>query len=120
MKRRHFDLKDIERYMQNKEYPSEIKDWGQTSNFRRACKNFSIANGELTYKNKRVVILEKKREMEIIRDIHQGVGESEAMASHHGRSCTYDKVAVRFFGTLFAKMWLIPSNLVNAVKSKAI
>ena len=69
MKRRHFDLKDIERYMRNKEYPSEIKDWGQKSKFRRACRNVSIANRELIYKNKRVVILEKKRQMEIIRGL---------------------------------------------------
>ena len=63
IKRRHFELKHIETHVRTKElkeYPSEIKDWGQKSNFRRACKKFSIVNGEFAYDNKRVVIIEKK------------------------------------------------------------
>ena len=47
LKRKRQAWKDIERYMRNKEYPSEIKNWGKKSNFRRACKNFFIANLEV-------------------------------------------------------------------------
>ena len=38
--------------------------------------------------------------MEIIRDVHQGTGDSEhstATASHRGKNTTYDMVAQRFF-----------------------
>ena len=38
----------------------------------------------------------KKRQMEIIKDVHRGIGDSEqskAMASHRGKNTTYDKIA---------------------------
>ena len=71
--RKHFDLKDIEVYVRNHEYPLNLPRKGK-SNFRRACEKFSISNGEFVYKNKRLVIIEKGRQMEIIKDIHEGFG----------------------------------------------
>ena len=38
--------------------------------------------------------------MEIIRDVHSGIGNSEhskAMASHRDKNSTYEKIAQRFF-----------------------
>ena len=51
------------------------------------------------YKEKRVVVLEKQRQLEIIKDVHEGIGESshsKAMSSHHGRDSTYSKIGARF------------------------
>ena len=76
--RHHYKLEDIERFVRTNQYPFEIDDWGKRSNFRRACKKFSIVNGIFMYKIKRVVIMERKRQLEIIKDIHEGLGESEA------------------------------------------
>ena len=40
--------------------------------FHLACKRFSIVNGQLIYKKDRRVIVEKNRQLEIIKDIHEG------------------------------------------------
>ena len=82
-------------------YPEDAKgDKGKKRNFRRACKNFSIANGQLMYKKSRLVIKSKDEQRQIIDDIHKGLGENpkaKAMASHRGRDTTYQKVSERFF-----------------------
>ena len=68
-------------------YPEDLKPWGEKSNFKRACKNYSIKDGQFVYKEKRVVVLENQRQSEIIEDVHQGIGESshsKAMSSHYG------------------------------------
>ena len=39
--RKHFDLKDIEVYARNHEYPLNLPRKGK-SNFRRACEKFTI------------------------------------------------------------------------------
>ena len=72
--RKHFELEDIEA----RNLPPSGK-----SNFRRACQNVSIENGEFVYKKKRLVIIKKRRQQEIIKDIHEGIGttsHSKAMA----------------------------------------
>ena len=47
------DLKAAEEFLRNKTYPKGIlKDKAKKSNFRKACNNFSIVNGDLTYKEK--------------------------------------------------------------------
>ena len=45
MQRKHFELTDILDYIRTKEYPFEVKQKGDQSNFRRACKKFRIENG---------------------------------------------------------------------------
>ena len=47
-----------------------------------------------------MVVNDKERQMEIIRDVHRGIGDfehSKAMASYRGKNTTYDKIAQRFF-----------------------
>ena len=41
----------------------------------------------------------KERQMEIIRDVHRGIGDSEHSKehSHRGKSTTYDKIAQKCF-----------------------
>ena len=98
--RKHFELEDVEVFIRFNEVPKSITDWGVRSNFKRACKNFSVENGQFLYKNKSVVIMEKHRKLERIKDIHEGIGRSthfKAMASHKGRDSTYSKILERFF-----------------------
>ena len=75
------------------------RDYGSKSNFRRATKRYEVKDGQLFYK-KRLVMKYKERQMEIIRDMHRGIGDSEhskAIASNTGKNTTYDKIAQRFF-----------------------
>ena len=67
----HVDIKKIENYVRTKCYPAEIKgDKGKKCNFRRACKKFSIINGQLMYMEKRLVIRSPEEKHKIINDIH--------------------------------------------------
>ena len=69
------------------------------SNFRRATKRYSFRDGHLFYEQ-RIVIKDRNRQIEIIRDVHSGIGNSkhsQAMASHRGKNSTYEKIAQRFF-----------------------
>ena len=68
--RGHVDLNSIENYVSDKTYPEKLKDKGRKANFRKACKNLTIADGNLTYKGKRRVIFEESRKQSIIHDIH--------------------------------------------------
>ena len=54
MGREHFDLKGIEIFLRQMKYPEDLKTWGEKSNFKRACKNYSIKDGQFVYKEKRV------------------------------------------------------------------
>ena len=54
----------------------------------------------MLYKNKRLVVNEKHKQIEIIQDIHCGIGQSEhakAMASHLDKNSTYKKISQRFY-----------------------
>ena len=93
--RNHFELQEIENFLRNKEYPNKIdkKDFGSKSNFRRAAKKFVI-------KENKLVIKDRSRQLEIVRDVHQGLGDSEhakALSSHRGKNSTYEKISARFF-----------------------
>ena len=95
------DLKAVEEFLRNKTYPKGIlKDKGKKSNFRKACKNFSIVDGDLMYKEKRRVVFEVERRTAIIHDVHEGIGDSsmaKTLAAHRGRESTYQKVSKGFF-----------------------
>ena len=97
----HVNLKVVEEFLRRKIYPKEIaKDKGKKENFRRTCKNFSIKDGELFYKKSRKVIFYEQQKIEIVHDIHEGIGEnarSKTMASHRGRESTYQKLSERCF-----------------------
>ena len=107
--RKHFELENIEVFIRFNEVPKSITDWGVRSNFKkRACKNLSIENGQFLHRSKRVVIMEKHRQLEIIKDIHEGIGKSthsKAMASQKGRDSTENrKYQSASFGTRFTMM----------------
>ena len=76
--RNHFELQEMEDFIRNKEYPNRIdkKDFGSKSNFRRAANKFSIKDSHLLKENK-LVIKDRSRQLEIVRDVHQGLGDSE-------------------------------------------
>ena len=97
----HVDLKAVEEFLRNKTYPKGIlKDKGKKSNFRKACKNFSIVNGNIMYKEKQRAVFEVQRRTVIIHDVHEGIGENstaKALAAHRGRQSTYQKNYKRFF-----------------------
>ena len=100
-KRKHFLFEETEEYLRNKVYPSNIaaKDYGSKSNFRRTTRKCSFKDGHLFYK-KHIVIKDRNRQMEIIRDVHPGIENPEhfkAMASHRSKNSTYQKIAQSFF-----------------------
>ena len=95
----HVDFDAIEKYLREKTFPCEVGDKGKKSNFRKACKEFSIVDGQLMYKDSRVVISSKKAQQAIIHDIHVGLGEdskAKAMSAHRGRDSTHQKIVIYF------------------------
>ena len=104
-KRKHFLFEDIEEYLRNKVYPSNIaaKDYGSKSNFRRATRIYSFKDGDLFYK-KHIAVKDRNCQMEIIRDVHSGIRNSEhskAMASHRGKNSKYEKLTKIFLVQYF-------------------
>ena len=97
----HVDFNDIMNFLRDHRYPELIqKDKGKKANFRKACKHFTLENGQMLYKRKRLVISSREEQLCIIKDVHAGLGEdphSKALASHRGRDSTYEKIAARFF-----------------------
>ena len=51
----HVDFDAISTYLREKTFPCEVGDKGKKANFRKACKEFSLVNGQLMYANSRVV-----------------------------------------------------------------
>ena len=122
-KRNYFELVDIESFLRLNEYPKTIKEQGARSNFKRASKNFSIENGKFFYKRQRVVIMAKQRQLEIFKDVHEGVGlstHSKAMASHRCRDSTYSKFQNASFGIQFTKMLKLTLSSVKIARNKVI
>ena len=73
----HRNLKAVEEFLKNKTYPKGIsKDKGKKSNITKACKNFSIVNGDLIYKEKRRVAFEVQRRSTIIHNVHKEIGDN--------------------------------------------
>ena len=63
--RYHVSFDVIEKYLRESSYPSEITatgdNKGKKANFRKACKPFSIINGQLMYNKTRLVISSKEK-----------------------------------------------------------
>ena len=97
----HVDFDAIALYLREKTFPCEVAgDKEKKANFRKDCKAFSIVNGQLMYKDSRLVISSKEAQQTIIHDIHVGLGEdskAKAMAGHRGRDSTHQKIVNRFF-----------------------
>ena len=77
-----------------------VGDKGKKRNLRRTSKNFTFVGENLMYKGTRLVIKSSQEKQQIIKDIHEGIGDhskAKAMASHRGRDTTYQKISERFF-----------------------
>ena len=66
----------MENYLRHQKFPDGISTKGDKANFRRAYKKFSVANGQLMYKGNRLVVTDKQRRIDIIHDVHQGLGNN--------------------------------------------
>ena len=96
----HIDLTLVENYLRHQKFPDCISTKGDKANFRRACKKFSVANGQLLYNGNILVVTDKQRRVDLIHYVHQGLGssvEAVAMSSHLGRTSTYHKASSRFY-----------------------
>ena len=95
----HVNFEEIERYLRYKNYPANVQSKGEKANFRRACKKYSLENEQLL-KGGGKVRISKERRLEIICDVHEGLGESakaKALSSHKGQKLTIEKISKRFF-----------------------
>lgn len=70
----HFEFEDIETFLRLNVCPKTGKEWGVKFNFKRACKNFPIGNGQFSCKRQLVLFMAKQKQLEIIKDVHGGVG----------------------------------------------
>ena len=97
----HVDVKAVIEFSRNKTYPKGIlKDKGKKSYLRKACKNFSIVNGDLMYKEKRRVVYEVERRTAIIHNVHEGIRDNlmaKALEAHRGCESTNQKISEQFF-----------------------
>ena len=95
----HVNLKMVEEFLRRKIYPKEIaKAKGKKANFRRTCENFSIKDGELFYKKSRKVIFDEQQKIEIVHDIHEGIGDSslvKAIAENKSEFHQYSKRLIK-------------------------
>ena len=81
-------------------YPNTIEEWEARSNFKRACKNFSIKNDQFVSQETTCCSYGETTSLELIKKVQEGVGQSthsKAMASHEGRYSTYLKISERSF-----------------------
>ena len=97
----HINFTEILNYLRDGKYPEKFqKDKGKKANFRKGVKNFTLVDGQMFYKNTRLVIISRDEQLSVIKDIHAGLGKyphSKALASHRGRDATYEKIIARFY-----------------------
>ena len=65
----------------------------------------------------------RPRHLEIARDVHRGLGDSEhtnALSAHRGKNTTYEKILQDSFGITSRQMSRIMFEHVNNVKNKVI
>ena len=104
--RKHFDFDEIEEYLRNKTYPSTIhaRDYGCKSNFRRATKRYKVKDGHFFIRKDWLSKTKnEERQMEIIRDVYRGIGDSEhskGMASHREKTPRMTILHKDFFGII--------------------
>ena len=65
--RNHYDLIEIENYCRTKTFPKRLAGkGGKKANFRQTAKRYSLKNGQLYYKESRLVIPVKDCQVDII------------------------------------------------------
>ena len=62
----------MENYLRHQKFPDDISTKTDKANFRKACKKFSVAIGQLMYKGNRLVATGKQRRIDKIHGVHQG------------------------------------------------
>lgn len=98
--RRHFELKDIEKFLHFKRFTTNKISEGKKSNFSRRHESFRIEKRQFLHKKGKVDVKEKEQQTNIIHDIHEDNGESwqsKSVISYLGKTFTYEKVKARFF-----------------------
>ena len=55
----HVDLNLVESYLRHNKYPDDVSNKGEKANFRRACKKFSIVDGQFKFDGNRLVITDE-------------------------------------------------------------
>ena len=104
-KSNHYDLKEIENYCRTT-FPKRLAGKAQKANFRRTAKRFSVKNGQLHYKESRIVIADIDHQVDIIHDIYKGSGDtshSKAMSAHLGRTQTYEMLQTTYKNVIIVK-----------------
>ena len=103
--RDHVNFQEVFSYLSGSGYPSGMGK-NEKANFRRCCKPFLVADGELFYIGKesqgtrKRVLIEKGEQIRAIKAAHEGLGtsvESAALAGHRGINATYSIVTSRFY-----------------------
>ena len=77
-----------------------LKNGKQDPILKGLVKTFQSKMTNLFHKRQPVVVMAKQRQLELIKKVQEGVGQSthsKAMASHEGRYSTYLKISERSF-----------------------
>ena len=80
------ELEDIKTFLKLNEYPKMNQ---ARFDLKRACKNVSIENGQFLHKRERVAVMIKQQQLEIIKGVYEGIGQSthsKSLTSHKGRN----------------------------------
>ena len=62
----------MENCLRHQKFPDGISTKSDKANFRKACKKFSVANGQLMHKGNRLAATDKQRRINKIHGVHQG------------------------------------------------
>ena len=87
------ELEDIKTFLRLNEYPKMNQ---ARFDLKRACKNVSIENEQFLHKRERVAVMIKQQQLEIIKGVYEGIGQSthsKSLTSHKGRNSTYSKIS---------------------------
>lgn len=100
---KHTDFKVISDFLAFHKYPNGF-DKGEKANLRKACKKFTIHEGQLIFRGRgkagRRVIVDPNERIEIIQHIHAGSTSnvrSKALSGHFGRDNVLEKLRSRYF-----------------------
>ena len=99
----HIVFSDIRYYLSCGKYPLHLHEKGLKANFRKSAKKYLLENDILyvTKKNAKVKVIEEENERrEIVKAVHEGLGESieaKGISSHYGRDSCIRKIAERFY-----------------------
>ena len=89
----------VENYLRHQNFPDAISKKGDEAYLGRACKKFSVANGQLMYKGNRLMVTGKQRKINIIHDVHQLLGNNVKALLPTKR------YRMNFIGILSSAMW---------------